>query len=85
MQMKMKAMPDNVTVVQLSEADLMKAIEYYLNDYVLKSMCRVTAMGYPDGYQHLYEIMFEKPEPSVVKAQDSGTTKAFVKGLELEI
>lgn len=66
----MTDLPDDQVEVLLSEADMKKAIENYLNDHMLKEPCKVILLNYPRPTKHSYQVRFLKSfEPEL---EDTG-------------
>lgn len=51
--------PDNTVEIELTEGDMKKAVENYLNDHILKRPCTVIGLKNPSTV-HGYKIRFEK-------------------------
>ena len=63
----MTILDDNV-MIELSDADMKKAVEHWLNDHLLQKPCTVTDLNYPAGTRHSIQIRFTKsfePEPVI--------------------
>ena len=59
----MKALPQHKTLIQLSQGDICAAIEYWLNELILKVPCEVSGvreLQVMEGGR--FEIIFDRPD-----------------------